>query len=101
MDTKKILASIAAVAMLGSTVSMSVSAMSETETTEAISSTEETTKNDADTEGEEFHFNASPIAGSEGIEIIGFSGSSDEAVIPAEENGQRVVLVVVFFTVRI
>ena len=58
MDTKKILASIAAVAMLGSTVSMSVSAMSETETTEAISSTEETTKNDADTEGEEFHFNA-------------------------------------------
>lgn len=91
MDTKKILASIAAVAMLGSTVPMSVSAMSETETTEAISSTEETTKNDADTEGEEFHFNASPIAGSEGIEIIGFSGSSDEAVIPAEVNGQTVV----------
>lgn len=92
MDTKKILASIAAVAMLGSTVTMSVSAESVTEpTTEAATSAEETTANATETEEESFHFNASPIAGSEGIEIIGFSGSSDEAVIPAEVNGKPVV----------
>jgi hypothetical protein len=80
MDTKKILAAVAAAAMVGSVMPTAAFAETENDSTVELITSDNETK-------EEFHFVAALTDDSSAVEITGYAGSADTAVIPDSVEG--------------